>query len=250
MSDESSFKYEESSFTDVVNFSSRVENKDDTKRFIRILTEAAAREQSAFVPASPLLTALAPLDDHAVFCSASQQESRSNDQRVSDDVSASSVPHWPQVSAFLKNHPNFLASYEHFFPNISESGAAVETATIVLLAGKRLHAHSIPTPHKPARYHHVLFPEALLSFAHTCSTTPQPLNTPPPSHPGTALSALCSTAVGAGGPPRIMAYHYLDLTKGAMRGLCWVFYLGTLLSLSEIAHNPVTNALVMEETWL
>lgn len=47
-----------------------------------------------------------------------------------------------------------------------------------------------------------------------------------------------------------MAYHYLDLTKGAMRGFSWVFYMGTLLSLYEIAQSPVTNSLVMEETWL
>jgi hypothetical protein len=136
MSDESWLKHEESSFADVVRFSSRVENKDDIKRFIRILTEAAAREHNTFVPASPLLTALAPLHNYALLCNANQQESGSNEQLVSDDVFVSSAPHWPQVSAFLKNHPNFFASYEHFFPNISESGAAVETATIVLLAGK------------------------------------------------------------------------------------------------------------------
>jgi hypothetical protein len=47
-----------------------------------------------------------------------------------------------------------------------------------------------------------------------------------------------------------MVYHFLSLTKGAMRGLSWVFYLGTLLSLFEIAQNPVANTLVMSQTWL
>jgi hypothetical protein len=48
----------------------------------------------------------------------------------------------------------------------------------------------------------------------------------------------------------MIAYHFLDLTKGSMRGLSWVFYCGTLLSLSEIARDPLTNTLVMSETWL
>jgi hypothetical protein len=47
-----------------------------------------------------------------------------------------------------------------------------------------------------------------------------------------------------------MVYHFLNVTKGAMRGLSWVFYLGTLFSLLEIAQNPVANTLVTSQTWL
>jgi hypothetical protein len=67
---------------------------------------------------------------------------------------------------------------------------------------------------------------------------------------GAALSSICSSVAGAGWPPRIVAYHLVDLTKGAMRGLSWVFFLGNLLSLSEIARDPASNALVASEIWL
>ena len=47
-----------------------------------------------------------------------------------------------------------------------------------------------------------------------------------------------------------MAFSAGDLTKGSMRGLCWAFYPGILLSMLELWSNPRAHALVTNETWL
>jgi hypothetical protein len=43
--------------------------------------------------------------------------------------------HWNWVSSLLIRHPALSSVYEHLFPNISESGAAVESVLIVLSLG-------------------------------------------------------------------------------------------------------------------
>jgi hypothetical protein len=124
----------------------------DIRLFCSVLSQSAAAHKShAFSSATPLhaaLTRCAGLSPHPSH-------------------PPPAVPHWDFVSGVLKNHPNLALTYEHFFPNISESGTSVETATIVLLLG-----NFTPNYHCCLTLAFVFAPRFSLSFV-----TPRP---PPP----------------------------------------------------------------------
>jgi hypothetical protein len=111
-------------------------SKDDIRCFVHLLAaSAAARATCCDAISAELSTSIMQLD-HELW--RTKQCDVEGDQQADVEAAYSSdVPHWQQISRFLKSNPRFAAAYEHFFPNISESGACVETTLVMLLIGKR-----------------------------------------------------------------------------------------------------------------
>lgn len=113
-----------------------IKSAGDMRCFVHLLAaSASARAASGCTLAAELDTSITQLDSE--LWRAKHSEAEVHEPTNIESEHSSGIPHWEQVGWLLRRNPTFAAAYEHFFPNISESGAPIETIIIMLLIGKQ-----------------------------------------------------------------------------------------------------------------